>query len=336
VRGHLADKKLQKKYLNKQAPSQELEGLVMLCLDYISQGSGQQALHYPKSAFRVMARTSFNKMFSLMPEHAFFGKKGNMSKWADLVMTIAMRMFPSIGKNATGKFKKQKKPKVQGEIGEPAKPIMKDRKLKDTKREPVLNMVLAEMEHLPGDDEGTMYKSTVSREDWLENMNTQDKLGKSNDKRMEGMGAYGDATDAEVREVPRDLHEDDSELEVGEESDSDFDKLGSDVGEQLAPNIERGDEQKVDEKVDEKVDAKSNDKDDVKYERTGKEAPLFELRGLIDMFGIVQDIDLSDWAGKVEEVYQKVETATGSTKYEAQGKPTIAKDVDSPTSWKKL
>lgn len=322
VRKQLNKKSTRKKYLDGGKPSKELEGLVLLTVSYLEQGANKFGLNYPKSAFKVMARTSFTKMFSLMPEHDFFGKPGNRDKWVGLVMSVAATI-PSIGKETSEtRFKKD----WRGNIKRSDKGVAIGKTRKRSKDEmldaPVLGMKLAGMDAQNGDFEGQAYKSNVTRREWLSRMQDDDLLSKKFDKRFEGMGSYGDATDVEAPE----------QLDEG--------KLEQ-VGEQVGTKVVR---EKLDSKdVDlPEIDDTPVDTDD----KATKEAPLFELRGLRDMFGVDQDVSLSGWGDKVREVFDIVDKAnaekddkgnvTKNVRFKPGGKPTVAPDTDSPAMWDKV
>lgn len=316
VHGALNDKKTRKRFLDGNKPSPELEGLVMLVVNYLEQGANSFALNYPKSAFKVMARTSFDKMFSMVPEHEFFGLPENREKWVGLVMSVAARI-PSIGKEVSRtEFETdwRGKPKMNGNG------VIKMKERKRTDREmrdaPVLGMDLMGMDNLPEDsgEDQQRYRSTVTREDWLRQMPERDLLSKANDKRFEGMGAYGGATDREL-------------------TPSELEQVGEDVGQRVGAQLDAP--QPTQEPLgDNPVDLPAQ-----------KEAPLFELRGLRDMFGVDQDIGLSGWGDKVREVFDIVDKAnadkdkrgnvTRTVRYGAQGKPNIAPDVDNPGIWER-
>lgn len=318
----LNDKKTRKKYLEGNKPSPELEGFVMLVVSYLEQGANSFKLNYPKSAFKVMARTSFDKMFALVPEHGFFGKDSNRDKWVGLVMAVASKI-PSIGKE-TSKTKFEKNWRGQYKRNQMGMTIAKvrDRSQKEMLDAPVLGMELMGMENLPSDkgEEQQGYKSNVTRKQWLERMPDEDLLSKSSDKRFEGMGAYGDATDKE--EIP--------EPEVPE---SELQRIGEESATKALPSLDTGGSRE-DHDNEAPVDLPK-----------AKEAPLFELRGLRDMFGIDQDIGLSGWADKAKEVFDVVDKAnaekddkgnvTKNVTFAPQGKPTVAPDVDNEAIWDK-
>ena len=295
VQRELNSKSIKKKYLNGKAPSPELEGLIILTVDYLSAGASSKMLSYPKSAFKIMARTSFDKMFSLLPEHGFFGQAKNRDLWVELVMTIANKLVPSIGKKQDG-FKTSLFGKIKRDSKGMAIPNIKDRKPSESMKDPMMGMNLIGMDELPEDDEGSIYQLNITREEWLKSMPDEDLLSKANDMRFEGMGAYGDSTDLE---------------QVA--------KLGEDVGEKVASKV-------MGEDTVEDVSASAH---------KPREAPIFEMRGLSDMFGITQDIDLTNWVTKVEQVFGVLEKAMGEASFAPQGKPDIPKDVDNPKIWDK-
>jgi len=327
VHEHLNDKKVRKKYLDGNTPSPELEGFVMLVVSYLEQGANSFALNYPKSAFKIMARTSFDKMFSMVPEHGFFGDKSNREKWIGLVMSVAAKI-PSMGKEISRtEFKKNWRGKYKLDKFDKMIPKERKRSEQEMRSAPVLGMDLMGMENLPSDQgEGQQrYRSNITREDWLREMPDNDLLSKSNDKRFEGMGAYGGATDKE------EVAEPDDEGQVSEEQ---LAQVGEQSANKALPSLDQGGERQE----------QRNDDAPVNLPKP-KEAPLFELRGLRDMFGIDQDINLSGWADKVREVFAIVDKAnaekddkgnvTKNVTFAPQGKPTVAEDTDNEGIWDK-
>ncbi|MBD2094078.1 DUF4157 domain-containing protein [Trichocoleus sp. FACHB-591] len=294
------DQDFKEKFLNQATPSEELVGLVMLLVSYLEQGSRKQALFYPKSAFTIMARTSFTKMFQLVPEHEFFSARRNLDKWVNMVLTIAQKMLPSFQRKETGEFKRNwNVGKGFGSYQLDAKdkliPVTKARSLKELRKEAVLGMPLMEIDPLSGDPEKQQYKLNVTRDQWLRDLPYQDWLSKGTDKRFEGMGAYGESTDIEVLE---------DEAEHATESlvdELNLDSLHADQPKKAQP----------------------------------KEAPIFELRGLRDMFGIDQDVNLDNWAEKVTAVFKVIDNTNQAT-YKPGGKPQIPQDVDNPDIWDKV
>lgn len=324
-------------HLGGEQASAELKGLVVLIVDYLNQGAAKTGLLYPKSAFRLMARTSFTKMFSLVPEHTFFGQAKNRDQWVDMVLSAA-QVIGSIGKETTGKTLKKK----YGLLGpwQEVAPTTRDLSKKEIRQAPVMDMPLAEMQNLPADQRKAQqsYKLKVTREEWLKTMPDADLLSKATDQRFEGMGAYGDATDLESvpqPDAPKDL--------VGPLTKAPEKPLGVEEG-ALSPAMEKVVEQAVHEvlpKVEDQVDAKSGG---LKTPKTGtepsqgrvpREAPLFELRGLKDMFDVEQNIGLDDWLSRVQQVFKIVDEANGGASFAPQGKPTVAPDVDNLKIWKK-
>ncbi|HEX4419859.1 MAG TPA: DUF4157 domain-containing protein, partial [Kofleriaceae bacterium] len=57
-------------HLGGQPASADLHGLITIVVDYLRQGTSTARLNYPKEAITMMARTSFTKMFSMLPERA--------------------------------------------------------------------------------------------------------------------------------------------------------------------------------------------------------------------------------------------------------------------------
>ena len=280
--------KLQEKYLGDSEASPELIGLVTLIVDYLEQGSGKGNLSYPKSAYKLMARTSFNKMFELVPEFAFFAKPENIEKWVNLVLEVSANIFGNefYDEDTTKDNDEQVQvPKTflgfksifGKKLGTKTKTVRKTIPWKERKSrsksieqmgsEPVIGQKLGDIEALPGDkptlpnEPSPSYHLTLTRDEWLRNMTTEDKLSKSNDKRFEGMGAYGGAMD--VEEPPPSI----------------------DV---VKPEIENATSNAV-SKLD--LDTISSPKESGSTEPKGeqpkpKQAPLFEFRGMKDMFGI--------------------------------------------------
>jgi len=323
----LGSSKVSKKYLGGKKASAALEGFVMLVVNYMEQGANSFGLNYPKAAFKIMARTSFDKMFSMVPEHAFFGQPENRELWVGLVMAVAKKI-PSISTEISRtEFQTnwRGKPKLMhGNVLVPAERERSEDEMLDT---PVLGMDLREMDKLPADvgspNAHETYRSSITRRDWLAQMPEEDLLSKANDKRFEGMGSYGNATDVEV-------------------SESDIANLGRQVVERALPSLPvelPGSEADVD--TDREALPRGQDVD----LPAPKEAPLFELRGLADMFGVEQNIGLDGWTAKVCEVFRIVDHANAEkdkkgrvmrpVHYGPQGKPTVAPDVDNPGIWDK-
>ena len=323
----LNSSKTRKKYLGGKRASPALEGFVMLVVNYMEQGANSFGLNYPKAAFKIMARTSFDKMFSMVPEHAFFGQPENRELWVGLVMSVAKKI-PSISTEISRtEFQTnwRGKPKlIHGNVLVPAERERSENEMLDT---PVLGMDLREMDKLPADvgspNAHETYRSNITRRAWLSQMPEEDLLSKANDKRFEGMGSYGNATDVEV-----------SESEIAE--------LGGQVVERALPSLPvelPGSDADVDSDSEPLLRGQEVDLP------APKEAPLFELRGLSDMFGVEQNIGLDGWAAKVAEVFKIVDHAnaekdkkgrvTRPVHYGAQGKPTVAPDVDNPGIWDK-
>ena len=264
-------------------PSKAMEGLLILIVDYILQGMSKAERSYPKSAFNIMARTSFTKMFNLIPEHEFFAHKDNLDKWVGLVMKI-VDSFP---------FPEQMKGKDQ----------------------PVLNNVFTGMESVP-DDKGVVpggehaYTLNTTREQWLKAMPEKDLLAKAQDKRFEGMGAYDDATDKLVEEGVK--------LGVGE-------LVKSTPPEELGVG--------VDEDAPES-DQQQGEVEAPKEDGPPKEAPLFELRGQRDLFGIDQEVGLGQWLNKAKEIYAIVHDVNKGASYGAKKSGHgVAPDVDDRGAW---
>jgi hypothetical protein len=329
---HLNDKAIKDKYLDKNDPSADLIGLVTLVVDYLEQGSGKGTLSYPKSAFKLMARTSFNKMFELVPEHAFFSKKENMDKWVNLVLEISARIFGKEYYDETSKkeievektattpktvlgFKsvfgikfgnKTTKYKVKEWID------WRERKerpksVKELGEEPVLGQAFNDIAPLSDDkasETNPEYKLEITRKDWLKEMFTQDLLSKENDKRFEGMGAYGGSTDVQVLE---------------------------DTSEQATEKAVK--ESGLKEKVEMGLKGDTDTEEDTSEKPKVKQAPIFELRGMRDMLDIQQDVSLDDWEDKVSKLFTIIDEVNQGT-FEPGGKPTIPPDKDNKDIWK--
>lgn len=271
--GHTVQDAIFRKHLGEDAEASDaLRGLVALVVDYLIQGMYQGRLNYPKSAFRLMARSSFTKMYSLVPESAFFNDPANAGKWVDLVMET----FTSLTQNR-------------------ATPT--DEQIATAADAPAIAAPLHEMENLPDDSGGAQekYKLKTTRREWLAEMPTRDLLSKATDKRFEGMGAYGDAADRLVDLAVK------KSVEVMEESAS---------SEESAPEVEAP--------------------------KGMAEAPLFEIRGAADMFGLSQDVQIGSWVAKATEIFDKVDEATGGLTYGLGAKPVIAADTDAPDMWEKV
>ncbi|MBX3001193.1 MAG: DUF4157 domain-containing protein [Caldilineaceae bacterium] len=306
ISNYLGRDEVKHRYLNDQDATNELIGLVTLIVDYLTQGASKAQLSYPKSAFRIMARTSFTKMFKLVPEFEFFSDPQNLDKWVNLVLEVAAKVNPSIGKEITPSRLQPRQVQKRKWWGkrytktewDQIDAVSRDKDLGEVGAEPVLGMNLIGMEALTGDQEGSKYKLNLTRDDWLRSMVNEDKLSKSKDKRFEGMGAYGDSTDIEVLE---DVAENAVEKSVSE--------------------LELGNEH-------------SDDESEIEAPKP-QEAPLFELRGLGDMFGINQDITLDSWTDKVREVFAIVDDVNQKS-FKPGGKPTVPDDVDNPGGWTRV
>lgn len=306
-------------YLNDADASAELIGLVTLLVDYISQGAYKTVeLSYPKAAVRVMARTSFTKMFKLVPEYDFFSHPDNVDKWVDLVLKAALQ-HPQLGKEmvmpqfVTTQVRKKKwwGKKYTKDVTTLQPGGQRNRTVDEIRNEAVLGMPLNAMEAMPGDQQGTKYKLNLTRDDWLRSMATEDKLSKAKDKRFEGMGAYGDAVDVEVLE---DLAEDATERSVSQSGIDDISENSSHSDD----GSERSDESGEGEEA-----------------RAPKQAPLFELRGLKDMFDISQDVTLDKWITKVKKVFTIIDDVNQQS-FKPGGKPTVPADVNDPGGWTRL
>ncbi|ACC79829.1 DUF4157 domain-containing protein [Nostoc punctiforme] len=320
----LQNEDLKNKYLDGKDASPELIGLVTLVLDYIEQGSGKGNLSYPKSTFKLMARTSFDKMLTLVPEHSFFSNKSNIDKWAGLVLEIAASLGMSKKQEVVEskksvmtdvEVKKERKFKWMTRIFGKRKvteKVMKEFIMKqptfvkktaeELAEEPIINQVLMGMELLPedSDKDKQSYKLKIKRIEWLKGMLKEDLISKATDKRFEGMGSYGVSTDVQV--IPED--------------------------------IEVVTEKAVSKAVDELENEDEAQSKSVSKET--KEAPIFELRGMKDMFAIQQDINLTDWTEKVKAVFEVIEEANKGESFAPGGKPNIPKDVDKPDIWEKV
>lgn len=309
------------KYLSDSDATAELVGLVTLIVDYLTQGASKAQLSYPKSAFRIMARTSFTKMFKLVPEFEFFRQPDNLDKWVNLVLEVAAAINPSIGKEITPSQlvpRQVTKRKWWGKqytktVWDQIDAVTRDKTLDEIGNERVLNMNLIGMEPQQGDQDGSVYKLNLTRDDWLRSMITEDKLSKAKDKRFEGMGAYGDATDVEVLEDEAEVAVEKAVVKSGIDDLSERGSLseGVDLSEDV---VERSDESNEEEV------------------RAPKQAALFELRGLGDMFGINQDITLDKWTSKVRQVFAIVDEVNQKS-FAPGGKPTVPDDVDNPGGW---
>jgi hypothetical protein len=312
VRRQLGSKAILEKHLPPDAQkfSGQLEGLVILIVHYFRQGMTRKDEAYPKATVEVMARTSFTKMFTLMPEHDYFGKKENRDKWVDLVMDVAGAFFG-------------------GAIG------------KDPKGGQVLNQTFVTMDNLPADqwkiklfERQKKYKLKTTREEWLKEMPERDLLAKERDRRFEGMGAYGDSTDVrkpapKVEEQPK---AQELQADAQQQPEADVIKIAEEAGEKAVEQV----------KAQEGADAPKNDapKNDAPAEADDEvasdEAPIFEIRGLSDMFGISQDITMNDgaWVAKVKDVYEKLPAE--ALEFMKGGKPKIPGDRDAPSDWQKV
>ncbi|WP_414577266.1 DUF4157 domain-containing protein [Anabaena sp. CCY 9402-a] len=325
----LQNKDLKDKYLDGQDASPELIGFATLILDYIEQGSSKGTLSYPKSAFKLMARTSFDKMFSLVPEYSFFSQESNINKWAGLILEIAASLGFSKKKEQetftvnveenveveedrmfelmTSVFGKKKVTKKVIKELVLKKDVYVNKTAEELAEEPIINQVLMGMELLPedSDDDQQSYKLKIKRIEWLKGMLKGDLISKATDKRFEGMGSYGDSTDIQV--MPEEI-EDVTEKAVSKAVDKlDLDK-----------------EVNEDEEVSKPIS------------QSPKEAPIFELRGMKDMFAIQQDVNLTDWTEKVKEVFKVIEEANQGESFAPGGKPNIPEDVDNPDIWDKV
>ena len=331
VTKRLQNEDLKTKYLDGNDASPELIGLVTLVLDYIEQGSGKGNLSYPKSAFKLMARTSFDKMLSLVPEHSFFSKGSNIDKWAGLVLEIAGSLgFSKKTEDEEYTVSVEEDVEVEEERmfswmtslfgkSKVTKKVMKDLVLHRPKfvnktaeelaEEPIINQVLIGMELLPEDlgKAQQSYKLKIKRVEWLKGMLEGDLISKASDKRFEGMGSYGVSTDVQV--IPEDI-EVITETAVSKAVDKlEIDKV-------------------THEDHEEEVSKPAS--------KSPKEAPIFELRGMKDMFAIQQDINLTDWTEKVEAVFSVIEEANEGESFKPGGKPNIPEDVDNPEIWDKV
>jgi hypothetical protein len=330
VQQQLNDDAIKTKYLDSADASPELVGLVTLIIDYLEQGSGKGTLSYPKSAFKIMARTSFDKMFALVPEHAFFAKKENQEKWVNMVLDISSKIF---GKELYDE-KTMRKFEIEQDVVTPKTVLgfksffgikfgtkttkqkvdqwfeWRERKeraksVEELGAEPVLGQVFNDIEPLAEDKQSNVkpeYKLEITRKDWLAEMFTRDLISKANDKRFEGMGAYGASTDVAVDDTV----------------------------------VQKGAEQATEKAVDD-----LNLKQSVKSGGSGKEqpkakkqAPIFELRGMRDLLEIDQDVNLTDWEEKATKLFKVVDEVNGGT-FDPGGKPEVPPDTTNRDLWKK-
>jgi hypothetical protein len=318
--------------VNAAAPSAELKGLLTLLVDYLWQGLSKggtgikgefRADNYPKAAVRVMARTSFTKMLELCPEHAFFADDANRDKWVELVLSVAEAAWP--GKN-----------------------------LQQAKQGQVLNMNFAGMENLPADaNKGQQYyQATTTREEWLHNMPDKDMLSKSQDKRFEGMGAYGGATDKTTpppQAQPAQQQPAQQQAPVQQAPVQPPDPLLQQVAVQAATVVgqqvlaHRADQSgALNASAQQLGPAQAQAQPQAQQPQAQaqqppapvKEAPIFELRGQGDFLGVGQEVPISSWLSHAQQVMKAVMAATDNVEFHPQGPPTIPADRDSPGSWK--
>jgi hypothetical protein len=322
---------LKDSHLNGNDASPELVGLVTLIIDYLEQGSGSGQLSYPKSAYKLMARTSFNKMFELVPEYAYFSNPQNIDKWVELVLTIAQSLF---GKETYQEenlvqvpaTKRVKKKGLKGLFGKKedraytkwvSTQVTKSRTktIDEMGDERVIGQSLNDMEPIEEGGEKGNYNLNLTRNDWLRNMATEDLLSKENDKRFEGMGAYGGAMDVEELDQVDDPVED------------------------LEPEVEQATIHAVDDlNLDEMATQPENPKQNIEDNQDGgnqkqpRKAPLFEFRGMRDMFGIDQDISLEGWETKVRDIFTIVDEVNEGS-FKAGGKPVVPPDKTNEDLW---
>lgn len=318
----LGKQEFKDKWLGGKDASPELLGFLTLIMSYLEEGTQTDPYGYPKSAFTIMARTSFTKMFSLVPEHEFFGNPENAGLWTDMVLTVSQKMFAKFREEYTPSKLKKKSFFSKKWVTVPE--VRRPRSLAELKDQPVLNMPLTGMEALPGHKEGTAYQSTVTRDQWLGQMSQQDLLSKATDKRYEGMGAYGDATDQEVLDdQPKGKVPDTGELGTG------------DLVKGTEEAVLKAVEQVGIPEPEEIVEPKEEPKDEEEPVRMPKQAPLFELRGMRDSFGIDQTVSVAKpWTDQVTAVFDLVDKANGRS-FKAGGKPVVPDDVDNKAVWKK-
>jgi hypothetical protein len=274
-------------------------------------------------------------MFELVPEHAFFKKPENMDKWVNLVLEISARIF---GKELYDETTK-KEIEVDKDVQTPKKVLgfksffgikfgtkttqvkVKEwidwRERKERQKtveqmgdEPVLGQAFNDIEPLPDDQQNDVkpdYKLEIKRKDWLKEMFTKDLISKDNDKRFEGMGAYGNSTDLQVVEEQAKKA---TVVAVEQTGLKDKVEVEKSLDGGSKPEPEKGPEPKL------------------------KEAPIFELRGLRDMFGIDQDVTLDNWEAKVEELFKIVDEVNEGS-FKPGGKPTVPPDKTNKDIWNK-
>ena len=67
--------------------SPQLRGLAALVVDYLHRGNMGGFEQFPKGLYPIMARTSFKKMFAMIPEAKYFATRPD--EWADMMLKLA-------------------------------------------------------------------------------------------------------------------------------------------------------------------------------------------------------------------------------------------------------
>jgi len=272
VDARVSNSEFRDKHLEGNAPSPDLHGLLVLVVDYLRQGTSNASLNYPKEAIAMMARTSFTKMFSLLPEAERLTEQ--REQWIAMVLDVLESCnYPIIApldgapnKPALGQTFKDLDP-VEAPTGGAA---TRDEQL------------AASQPATPGGRSGH-HKLNVTREEWLRNMPERDLLSNATDHRFEGMGKLGTATDAEA------------------------------AGAELAA-VALGADHAV-------ATSSKAVAEDGASAQPPLEAPLFELRGGTEMFGVPKTAKPGEWLAAANQIFETVDTANGGRVFRPEAQP---------------
>lgn len=276
--------------------SPELQGLLTLVVDYLRQGTTTARLNYPKEAITMMARTSFTKMFSMLPERDRLA--AHREQWVAMVLEVLASCSVAVApltndpdRPAMGQTFMDLDP-----VPRPGAPA------------PARSEQLGASAELPGGGDPEHLKLNVTRGEWLNEMPERDLLSNATDQRFEGMGKLGNATD-----------------------------LAEAAGAALAALALDGahDDAAHDDAADAGPEAPAPEADADGAPPRG-EAPLFELRGGTEMFGVAKQAPPEQWLPEATEIFRKVHEANEHQVYRSEPAPLdrpAGRKVTNPHLW---
>ena len=268
------DPAFRNEYLGGGTASEQLTGFLVLLVDYLRQGAGtSQARNYPKEVIALMARTSFDHMFAMLPEQAMLGQ--DRERWVGMVLDVFASTFSSaMDTGGDAPVLGQQFLDIDPVPARPDGPTTRDEQL--TTSAPA------------GPGTPGHYRLNLTRAEWLRHMPDRDLLSHATDRRFEGMGKLGAATDKAAQ-------------------------VGAQVGGLLAPAL--------DDAVDDAVDGHDDGAGPSTAVATAPaqpasadaEAPLFELRGANDMFGVKKQVAPGEWLDEARAIFATIDAANGQT-----------------------